>query len=158
MLIRKATKWEARMIDQAFKWASYSKDPSTKVGAVIYDPVRCTIVTTGYNGFPRGCKDDPELYADRSRKYPRVVHAETNVIVDAAYQGKSTAGMSLACTHRPCGDTCAGIIIQAGIKHIIHPHDGDDMVRHNTEEAEEMFNEAGVQVVALTNLEEQWKI
>ena len=149
MQVRKATKWETRMLDEAKRWASYSKDPSTKVGAVIYDPVRFSIVTTGFNGFPRGANDDPKLYADRSRKYPRIVHAETNAIVDAAYQGKSTAGMYMAVTHHPCGDHCTGNIIQAGIKHVIYEYTEDDMARHNSKEATELFSEAGVQIIAV---------
>ena len=147
--MRKAHKWEGRMIGEAKRWASYSKDPSTKVGAVIYHPTRNSIVTTGYNGFPRGTLDDPELYADKSRKYPRVVHAEANAIVDAAYQGKSTSGMYLAITHPPCAD-CAGIIIQAGIRYIVFEHSDDDMARHNADEALELFNEAKVQIMGVT--------
>ena len=146
--MRKATKWEARMLAEAALWASNSKDPSTQVGAVIYDPDRYTVVTTGYNGFPRGVSDSLELYTDKSRKYPRIVHAELNAIVDAAYQGKSTANKHLAITHHPCSD-CAGAIIQAGIKHIIYKASNDRMERHNSEEASILFEEARIRVEEL---------
>jgi len=145
----KAQKWEARMIQEAKRWASYSKDPSTKVGAVIYNPTRNSIVTTGYNGFPRKTSDAAELYEDKATKYPRVVHAEANAIVDAAYQGKSTAGMALAITHPPCAD-CAGIIIQAGITSIIYEATGDDMERHNGQVALTLFKEALIKIKGVT--------
>lgn len=143
--MRKATKWESRMIDEAKKWASYSKDPSTKVGAVIYNPHRNSIVTTGYNGFPRNVIDDPKLYKNRLYKYPRIVHAEANAIADAAFQGKSTCSMSLASSHPTCSD-CAGLIIQAGIKHIIYEDTGDDMKRFHSEIAVEMFQQANIKI------------
>ncbi len=147
--MRKATKWEARMLRMAKLIATFSKDPSTKVGAVIYNPERKTIITTGYNGFPRNTFDTPELYNDRSRKYPRVVHAEMNAIVEAAAQGVSTLESTLAVTHHPCGDTCSGVIIQAGIKHIVYEYTDDDMVRHNSEEATQLFKEANIAVDAV---------
>lgn len=148
-MTRTASKWEARMIEEAKKWASYSKDPSTKVGAVIYDSIRNSIITTGYNGFPRGTSDSPKLYADRARKYPRIVHAEANAIVEAAYQGKSTRDMTLAITHPPCGD-CAGIIIQSGIKTIYYEYTTDDMARLSGVEAMLLFEEANVYIMGLT--------
>ena len=66
--------WHQRFLALAAHVGSWSKDPSTKVGAVIVRNDR-TIVSVGYNGFPRHCDDDPELYADRTKKYPRTVHA-----------------------------------------------------------------------------------
>ncbi len=147
--MRKALKWEARMIEEAKRWATYSKDPSTKVGAVIYNPTRKTIITTGYNGFPRGTDDDETLYTDRARKYPRVVHAEANAIVDAAAQGVSTLNMALACTHPLCCD-CAGLIIQAGITHVVYEYTRDNMARFNNAEALQMFKEANIKMDAVT--------
>jgi len=146
--MRQALKWESRMLEEALRWASYSKDPSTKVGAVIYNPERNSIVTTGYNGFPRGVYDDPVLYENKDDKYPRVVHAEANAIIDAAYQGKSTKGMALATTHKPCAD-CAGIIIQAGITKLVYRTTDDDMKRFHSDIAIQMFKEANVTTIGL---------
>jgi dCMP deaminase len=151
-MTRKAMKWELRMLDEAQKWASYSKDPSTKVGAVIYNFKRYTIITTGYNGFPRGVRDDEDLYADRKRKYARVVHAEINAIIDAAYQGKSTHGAAMAITHPPCCD-CAGFLIQAGITEVIYEEtlaNKELMERHNGSEAMQMFKEANFKITGVT--------
>ncbi len=149
MIVRKIYKWEARMLQIAKLVATFSKDPSTQVGAVIYNPDRKTIITTGYNGFPRGVKDYKYLYRDRSSKYPRVVHAEANAIVEAASQGISTAGGTLVVTHPPCSD-CAGLIIQAGIENIVYEHTDDDMERHNASIAMQMFDEVPILITAVT--------
>lgn len=147
--MREAYKWEARMLEIARIIASFSKDPSTKVGAVIFNPIRNTIITTGYNGFPRGTSDEPGLYEDREQKYPRVVHAELNAIVEAANQGVSTRGGTLVCTHMPCAD-CAGAIIQAGITDVVYEHTGDTMERLHGDKALQLFREAGIPVAAVT--------
>jgi dCMP deaminase len=152
MYTRQALKWEIRMLDEAEKWASYSKDPSTKVGAVLYDPRRFTIITTGYNGFPRGVRDDKDLYADRPTKYARVVHAEANAIIDAAYQGKSTRDAMMASTHPPCCD-CAGFLIQSGLAGILYEATKDNtelMERHNGSEAMRMFKECNFKIIGVT--------
>tara|TARA_R110000765_G_scaffold134073_2_gene232978 strand:+ start:95 stop:541 length:447 start_codon:yes stop_codon:yes gene_type:complete len=141
-------KWDLRMLQVAKLVSTFSKDPSTKVGAVIYNPERKTIITTGYNGFPRGTQDDDVLYSDRQQKYPRVVHAEANAIVEAASQGTSTFGGHLAITHTPCAD-CAGLVIQAGIKRIVYEDTGDDMKRLGGDHARQLFNEAKIALIGL---------
>jgi deoxycytidylate deaminase len=66
-------KWDKRFLELAAHIASWSKDTSTKTGAVIVRPNK-SIVGTGFNGFPQGADDSPELYADRTYKYDHVVH------------------------------------------------------------------------------------
>lgn len=75
----KQQKWDRRYIALAREISSWSKDPSTKVGAVLVRPNN-TIASTGFNGFPPGHDDSPELYADRQYKYKHVVHAEDNAL------------------------------------------------------------------------------
>lgn len=108
-----APEWDKRFLRLALEVASWSKDPSTKVGAVIVRPDR-RIVSTGYNGFPRGVTDDPEHIADRAIKYKRTVHAELNAILQAREPLDNT---ELYCTLPPCS-SCAGAIVQAGVKHV----------------------------------------
>jgi len=67
-------KWDRRFLEMAGLVASWSKDPSTQVGAVIVRPNK-TIVSVGYNGFPRAVRDDQSLYQDRPTKLMRTVHA-----------------------------------------------------------------------------------
>ena len=92
-------KWNKRFMEVAdLQVAQWSKDHSTKVGAVIVkDGV---ILTTGYNGFPRGCNDDLEERHERPEKYQWVIHAETNSIINAARQGVSTLDAELCCNFK----------------------------------------------------------
>jgi dCMP deaminase len=96
--------------------SKWSKDPSTKVGAVIVDHDR-RIVGTGYNGFPRGVNDDEERYAEKMVKYKMVVHAEANSIMNAV---KSVRDCTLYATKFPCTE-CTKLIIQMGISRVIAP-------------------------------------
>lgn len=108
-------KWPSRFLRMAREVAGWSKDPSTQVGAVIVRPDR-TIASLGYNGFPRGVSDDPEIYAKREDKYARVVHAELNAILNAR---EPVAGYTLyVYPFQPCSN-CMAAIIQSGIKRVV---------------------------------------
>lgn len=76
----KDLKWHRYYLDMAKHVSTMSKDPSTKVGAVIVDPVLNSVVSTGYNGFPDGVEDLPERIADRDTKLMLTAHAEANAI------------------------------------------------------------------------------
>ena len=121
--------------------ASWSKDGSTKVGAVIVDEQR-RIVSTGYNGPPQGVKDE---YADRTQKLRRTLHAETNAL---AFAQRNVRGCTIYVTHPPCSQ-CAAQIIQHGIRKVVFDLPtynfltrwGDDY-----KESLAMFSEVGVEV------------
>ncbi len=141
-------KWDSRFLGLAAHISSWSRDPSTRVGAVIVRPNK-TIASLGYNGFPRGVDDDPARYKDRTTKYKLVVHGEANAIVAAE---ESLHGFTIyTWPFPPCVD-CAGLIIQAGITRVVAPRPtaeeferwGDSMTT-----AGMMFNEAGVENVML---------
>lgn len=108
-------KWHTRMLAMAELTASYSKDPSTKVGAVIADH-NSRVVSQGFNGFPRGVADDPAVLADRDEKLRRTIHAEINAVLFAQ---RSVAGCTIYVTHPPCS-RCAAVLIQAGIFRVVH--------------------------------------
>ena len=113
--------WDEYFMGVALLAAKRSKDPSTQVGACIVDQNN-VILTTGYNGFPIGCSDD-EFPWDREgeiTKYPFVVHAELNAILNAS--GKSLKGARLYVALFPCNE-CAKAIIQSGIKEIVYLSD-----------------------------------
>lgn len=133
-------KWGARFMELAEHVSTWSKDPSTKVGAVIIDPTTKIVVGLGYNGFPRGVEDTDERYADRPTKYSMVVHAEVNAIHNAA---RPVRGCLLFITYPPCGE-CAKYIIQAGIVHVIARKPADTRWVDSCKIAETMFKEAGV--------------
>lgn len=140
--------WDGRFLGLAQSIASWSKDPSTKVGAVIVRPDR-TIASVGYNGFPRGVEDDPETLANREAKYLRTVHAEVNAILTAK---EPLAGYTLYVSPlHPCA-ACAGIIIQSGIKRVVaFMKDSPDRWLNQFMAAKSMFDQAGVQVEIITS-------
>lgn len=102
--------WDQWYLELAAFIARRSRDPSTKVGAVIVRPDR-TQASFGYNDFPRGVRHDAERYADREWKLPVIVHAETNALLNAR---ESVTGYTLYCTWHPCA-RCAALIVQSGI-------------------------------------------
>ena len=115
--------WDEYFMGVALLAAERSKDPSTQVGACIVDENN-RILSTGYNGFPRGCSDDIFPWnrneADGETKYPFVVHAELNAILNA--NGKSLHGAKIYVALFPCNE-CAKAIIQSGIKEVIYLSD-----------------------------------
>lgn len=98
--------------------AEWSKDPSTKVGAVIVDPETNIVQGMGYNGFPRGVEDSDVRYSDRALKYSLVVHAEANAILNAS---GSVRGSWIFINVPTCCQECTKLVIQSGIKGIITP-------------------------------------
>ncbi|MFA6305020.1 MAG: dCMP deaminase family protein [Patescibacteria group bacterium] len=114
--------WDECFMQMAHLIAMRSKDPSSQVGAVIVDDQN-VIVGMGYNGWPRGIKDD-ELPWDRSggflgSKYAFVVHAEENAVYNA---NKEVKGCKVYCTLFPCNE-CAKTLIQNNIKEIVYSSD-----------------------------------
>ncbi len=113
--------WEEYFMGVALLAAQRSKDPSTQVGACIVSEDNI-ILSTGYNGFPCGCSDDgfPWERTGEDTKYPYVVHAELNAILNA--NGKSLRGARLYVALFPCNE-CAKAIIQSGIREVIYLSD-----------------------------------
>lgn len=104
------TDWVGRFLDLAKSVATWSKDPSCKVGVVIVSPDR-RLFTAGYNGFPAGIEDKKNRLTTKSVKNNYMVHAEINAIVNAR---RNLMGWTLFSTKPPCLN-CAKAIIQAGI-------------------------------------------
>lgn len=128
--------------------ATFSKDPSTKVGAVIIDD-DFNILATGWNGFPRGVEDTEERLCDRALKYPLTVHAEMNAIAASARTGRRLAGATLIVSSLyPC-NVCAGLIVQAGIRRVIAPKTSNERWAESNAIAKTIFDESNVEVVEL---------
>lgn len=132
--------------------ATLSRDPSTRVGALIFGP-GYEIRSSGWNGAPRGCSaDEDDRYSKREEKLFWSSHAEMNAIVNAARVGVKTEGSALLATHMPCMG-CAKAIVQAGITDVICPDPdelfafrwGDDIVRTKA-----LFKECGVRLITFT--------
>lgn len=111
-------KWDKRFIALAQHIAEWSKDPSEKVGCVIVGPDR-EIRSTGFNGFPRGVRDNERLDNPKVKDL-LLVHAEENAIMHAARIGVSLKGCIAYVTSPPCS-RCARSFIQAGIECVIFP-------------------------------------
>ena len=118
---------------------NYSKDPRTKVGALILR-ADGTPVSWGYNGFPRGIAETPELWENREEKYKRVLHAESNAI---DFARESLDGTTIFCSLFPCSN-CAARIVQAGIKAVVF--EGEPREDLGAKVAFEMFGQAGITI------------
>lgn len=140
------TDWNQRFMDLAKHVASWSKDPSTQVGAVIVNDKK-QVISMGYNGFPRGVRDCQERYRDKATKLSFVAHAERNAL-DNAFN--DVEGATLYSTLYPCSD-CAKGIIQRGIKTVVTSKEWYDRQAQlfNFETSKIMFEEADVEVVLL---------
>lgn len=115
------TKWDTRFLDLAERIAAWSKDPTTKVGAVIVRDDR-TLASVGFNGFPRGVEDSEERLHDRDTKLAMTVHAEVNAILSAHEPVK---GHTLYVSPLFCCANCAAAIVQSGIRRVVARSKGD---------------------------------
>lgn len=115
--IETETDWDQRFLDLAEYIGNWSKDRSTKVGAVIVDDDK-RIVSTGYNGFCRNSDDKLDYKHERPAKYFFTAHAEANSIYHAAKHGVSVNNCIIYVTLFPCAECCKAII-QSGIKKIV---------------------------------------
>lgn len=142
------SKWDHRFMRLAREISSWSKDPSSKIGAVIVNDDR-RILATGYNGFPRGIEDTVERLNDREQKYPRIVHGEMNALMNALYSGVSVKDATIYVYGLPVCSECTKSVIQAGIKRVViiftHHNPGKWETQWN-ELSWPMYNEAGVSV------------
>ena len=113
------TEWDLRFLGLAQYIATWSKDPSTKCGAVI-TASNNSVMSVGFNGFPARMRDDAELYQDREVKLSRIIHAEMNSLL-FANRKMLPEGCTLY-THpfMPC-DRCCVQFIQAGIRRYVAP-------------------------------------
>ena len=116
--------WDEYFMGIALLAARRSKDPNTQVGACIVSDSNI-IISTGYNGMPKGCSDDVFPWDRKGEneaetKYPYVVHAELNAILNAS--GRDLRGSRIYVALFPCNE-CAKAIIQCGIKEVIYLSD-----------------------------------
>lgn len=138
--------WYKRFLKLSRFISKFSKDPSTKVGAVIADDMK-RIVSIGYNGFPRGIQDDNRL-EDRQKKYKIIVHAEANALLNA---NKSCEGCTLfTWPFQPCSN-CASLIIQSGIKIVVSKENNVKRWKDNFELSAEILLEAGIKILLCDN-------
>lgn len=141
------TKWDYRFMEMAHLISGWSKDPSTKVGAVI---VRSNeVLSMGFNGFPSMMTDSSELLNDRPKKYARTVHAEMNAVLRLS---KRSLGMRIYTTMLPCS-TCAAVLITVGVGIIYTRRPTDEQADRwgkSFDDSVEMFKQTGCQLIYMS--------
>lgn len=139
-------KWDKRFLSLAKEISQWSKDPSTKIGAVTIGPNR-RLLSTGYNGFPRGIVDTDERLTNRDLKYKYVVHGEMNCIYNATLNGVSLNDANLYVYGLPVCSECAKGIIQVGIKNVFmcFPGSISEKWKDSFDTSKKMFDECGIQ-------------
>ena len=134
------SKWDRRFMDMAILVSMWSKDPNTKCGVVIVDPMN-RVISVGYNGFPRGCDDSV-----RDIKLLRIQHAECNAILFAQ---KNLTGCTIYVHPLPPCAHCTGMIIQTGITRIVTREPTVEQYTRwgdHLGESRRMLEEAGVEI------------
>ena len=139
--------WDEYFMRHVYLAASKSKDPRTKIGAILVkDGV---VISEGFIGFARGVLDLPQRYNDKETKYQYVVHGEHNSILNAARRGVQTLGSVIYTQGVPCNE-CAKAIVQAGItKVVLHcewPNMDSPKWEKATQISKTMFEEAGIPI------------
>jgi dCMP deaminase len=139
--------WDKRFMDLAKYISEWSKDRSTKVGAVIVNDDNI-ILSVGYNGFCRGCDDTKEERHERPAKYKYTEHAERNAIYNANRLMVCLKGAKIYIPWFPCTD-CARAIIQSGIRTVVVPAPNfqDERWGEDFKVSVELFEETGVNVI-----------
>lgn len=144
--------WDEYFAGLLAQVAVKSKDPSTKIGALIVGPDK-EIRSTGYNSFPRGLDDNVQERMERPEKYYWIEHAERNAIYNAARCGTALKGCAVYVNSVPCID-CARAIVQAGIAELVVCDAATDDHKERWEQSytrtEQMLKECGVAVRHIT--------
>ena len=139
-------KWRNRYLLLAKHFSTWSKDPSTQVGATAVSD-NGLILSEGWNGFPRGIRDTPGRLGDRQTKYDYMVHAEKNLIYNATRNGISLLNSNLYVYGLPVCSECAKGVIQVGIKSVYILTDSmnvRDTWVESWKKTTDMFDEVGI--------------
>ncbi|MFV0395799.1 MAG: deoxycytidylate deaminase [Coprobacillaceae bacterium] len=148
----KVISWDQYFMGVAKLSAYRSKDPNTQVGACIVNTDN-KIVGVGYNGLPWGCEDSEFPWETREgelqeTKYPYVVHAELNAILNSTSHLK---GCRIYVSLFPCHE-CVKAIIQSGIKKIIFEDDKYSGTQSDVA-AKRMLDSAGVEYTKMSRFD-----
>ena len=145
-MTNKELKWHKRFLELAEFISKWSKDPSSKIGAVIVDKYN-RIISTGYNGFPRDVEDTLYRYEDRDIKYKIILHAEENAI---SYAKRDLSGCTLYISGLPPCAHCASLVIQSGIrKVVIHKQEIPERWIESMTLSKQILNEANVELIEI---------
>ena len=136
--------WDKRFLEMAKLVATWSKDPSTQVGAVITRGK--FVVSLGFNGHPKGVPDTAERLENREVKYRTIIHAEINAILTSK---QDLEGCTIyVWPFMPCSQ-CGAAVVLAGIKRVVTLENKNERWAESFRFTTEMFEEAGVELVVL---------
>lgn len=144
-------RWTLNYLSLAKTVSEWSKDPSTKIGAVAVG-AKGQILAQGFNGFPRKIADTFERLNTRELKYKYVVHGEMNCIYNAALNGTSLDGADMYVYGLPVCSECAKGIIQIGIRRVFVCHpilEASNKWVESGKLTSELFAEAGIEYYSL---------
>lgn len=150
--VQNQEKWDRRYLDVCRTISEWSKDPSSKLGALVVSD-RNRIVGTGYNGFPEGVSDSEDRYNNRELKYELVVHAEVNAILSAGDRARNSTLYVYPGWGSPCMCTgCCKVAIQSGVRRVVgllRPIDSERFKRweESLKLSQLMCDEAGIETV-----------
>jgi len=144
-----SNKWDIRFARLAKEISTWSKDPSTQIGAVIVNDDR-RILGTGYNGFPSRIADDSRLN-DGEKKYPIIIHAEMNALVNCLQSGVPVKDATIYVYGLPVCSDCGKMLVQSGIGRIVmcYPKPLPDHWVTSCQKSEKLFIEAGINFIVL---------
>jgi dCMP deaminase len=140
--------WDKRYIELAAHVASWSKDLDARVGCVIVSPTFGRVLTFSFNGFPAIVTDNLE-HLQKEDKLDRTIHAEQNALI---YAGREARGCHAYIVGKPVCNTCAIMLIQAGIRRVVAAPpllDSDEKWDKRGRIALTMFKDAGVGFVPI---------
>jgi len=145
--------WDETFMHEVYWWARRSKDPRTKIGAVLVLPGDKDPISHGYNGFARAVNDNDMRRWERPEKYEWIVHAEDNAVLNCARKGQSSKGAIMYTQGVPC-TRCADAVIQGGIVEVVVHEQwqywekkfGWDKWIDSARRSEQKFKEAGVNI------------
>lgn len=118
--MRKTISWDELFLNLCFELSKKSKDDSTQCGAVLVDS-KHKIISCGYNGPPPGINDELVPWNNRPEKYAYIIHAEENALWFGVAAKSDLAGSTMYCTHHPCTECVARMILN-NVRECIIPH------------------------------------
>ena len=143
---KRQEKWDKRFLGLCEHVSRWSKDPSTKVGAIITKDIK--LVSMGYNGLPQQVRDTPEILGNRTTKYKHILHAETNAILAAKTELSGSTIYTFP--FLPC-TKCASMIVQSGITRVVSIVCRDERWEERLKESKHFMESSGLEVVTYDN-------
>lgn len=145
--------WDETFMHDVYWWARRSKDPRTKIGALLVQWKDKVPFSHAYNGFARDVNDDVPERWERPEKYEWVVHAEENAVLNCAPNGYCSRGATMFTQGIPC-TRCADKVIQGKIVEVVVHKQWQDYERQfgwdkwidSAKRSEQKFAEAGIKI------------